>query len=179
MNRKTILQIILAVAIVAIIVRTFFIDSFVVKGDSMAPTILNGDYVFIDKISSRFKDYKRGDILVLKPRSGSGLPAQAGLIIKRLIGLPNERIEIKDNLVRVKESRQEEGRVIPETYLAVPATLAIGISSIKLDPKEYFVLGDNRTSTIDSRELGPIDEWDIKGKVIFILSHKSFSIKIF
>lgn len=173
MNRKTILQIILAVAIVAIIVRTFFIDSFVVKGDSMAPTILSGDYVFIDKISSRFKDYKRGDILVLKPRSGSGL------IIKRLIGLPNERIEIKDNLVRVKESRQEEGRVIPETYLAVPATLAIGISSIKLDPKEYFVLGDNRASTIDSRELGPIDEWDIKGKVIFILSHKSFSIKIF
>ncbi len=173
MNRKTILQIILAVAIVAIIVRTFFIDSFIVKGDSMTPTILSGDYVFIDKISHYFKNYNRGDILVLKPRFGSGL------IIKRLIGLPNERLEIKDNLVRIKESRQEEGRVISELYLALPATLAIGISSIKLDPKEYFVLGDNRASTIDSRELGPIDEWDIKGRVIFILSHKSFSIKIF
>jgi signal peptidase I len=171
---RQIFQILLAVGITALILRLFFIDSFIVKGDSMAPAILSGDYVFIDKISRYFKNFGRQDIIIVKPRTGT-----SENIIKRIIGLPGERVEIADNKVFIKNSRQDAGNVLSENYLDLVATPAIGITIIQLDPKEYFILGDNRYISIDSRELGPIDEWNIKGRVFLLFRSKSFSIKIF
>ncbi len=139
----------------------------------MAPTILNGDYIFIDKISHYFKNFSREDIIVVNPRS------DVGRIIKRIIGLPGERVEIANDKVWIKSDRKDTGNAISETYLNLPATPAIGLSTIQLDPKEYFILGDNRYVSIDSRELGPVDEWDIEGRVFFVFRLRSLFVKIF
>ncbi len=179
LNIKQIFQVFLTIAITVVIIRTFFIDSFIVKGDSMAPTILSGDYVFVDKFSRHFMAFKREDIIVVKPRSVSSR------IIKRIIGLPEERIEIMGNKILVKNGRQDQGKTLSEEYLnllALPAGLAtstIGLDRIQLDLKEYFVLGDNRYVSIDSRELGPVDEWNIEGRVFLVLKSKYFYLSFF
>lgn len=165
---KQIVRLALVIAITVIIARTFFVDTFIVKGDSMAPTILDGDYVFVDKFSRYFKDFRRGDIIVVKPR------LEKVRIIKRIIGLPEERVEIAENKVWIKDNRQDPGAVLSELYLNLAATPSIGINTIQLDTKEYFVLGDNRYASIDSRELGPVDEWNIEGRVFLVLKSKFF-----
>ncbi len=170
---RQILEVLLAIGITVLVLRTFAVDSFVVKGDSMSPTVLNGDWVFVDRISYRFRDPVRQDIIVVKPR------VQEAKIIKRIIGLPGERIEIADGKVQIKNDRQDVGKILQEAYLNLPATPTIGINSINLDPKEYFVLGDNRYASIDSRELGPIDTWNINGRVFLIFRPSSLSLKIF
>lgn len=180
---RQILELLFAIGITVLVLRTFAVDSFVVKGDSMSPTVLSGDWVFVDKISYRFRDPGREDIIVVKPRT------QSSRIIKRIIGLPGERIEIADSKVQIKNDRQDAGKILQEAYLNLPAstnvslggpaTPTIGINSINLDPKEYFVLGDNRYASIDSRELGPIDAWSIGGRVFLIFRPSSLSLKIF
>lgn len=154
------------------VLRTFFIDSFIVKGDSMAPTILNGDYAFVDKISYRFKKPNRENIIVVKPRQYSNS------IIKRIIGLPGERIEItEEGQIVIKNDRQDKGIILSETYLNLLASPAVELRTIQLDPKEYFVIGDNRYISADSRELGPMDEWDIEGRVFLVVRLRPLSIK--
>ncbi len=170
---RQIIQILLVVGITVLAIRLFFIDSFIVKGDSMAPAVLDNDYVFVDKISRYFRSFKRGDIIVVKTRS------LGNQVIKRIIGLPEERVEIAENQVWIKNNRQDPGEILFETYISGLATPSIGLNMIQLDPKEYFILGDNRYASIDSRELGPVDEWSIKGRVFLVLSIKSLSIKIF
>ncbi len=168
LNIKQIFQVLLTIVITVVIIRTFFIDSFVVKGDSMAPTILSGDYVFVDKFSKYLKSFRRGDIIVVKPRS------ENLKIIKRIVGLPDERVEIAENKVWIKNDRKDIGAVLSEIYLNLQATPSIGIGAIHLDIKEYFVLGDNRYASIDSRELGPVDEWNIEGRVFIVLKSRFF-----
>jgi len=180
---RQIFYIIFAVMVTGLFLRMFIVDSFIVKGDSMAPTILKGDYVFIDRISYLFKksDYifNRQDIVVAKSRQ------QVGRIIKRIIGLPGERLEISNNgSISIKKDRKDEGKMLTEDYLHNIANIAViiptvGLNTIKLDPKEYFVLGDNRYFSADSRELGPINEWDIEGRVFLIFRSKPFSFKFF
>ncbi len=170
---RQLLQLVLAIGITVFVLRTFFMDNFIVKGDSMAPTIMDGDWVFVDRFSRHLEDFKRGDVIVVKPRT------ESIKIIKRIIGLSGERVEIADNQVKIKNDRLDAGIILSESYLNFPDTPAIGLTMIHLDPKEYFILGDNRYISIDSRELGPVDEWSIKGKVFFVFSPKSFSFKIF
>lgn len=169
---RQILEALLAIGITVLILRTFIIDSFTVKGDSMSPTILSGDWVFVDRISYRFRNPGREDVIVVKPRT------EEAKIIKRVIGLPGERIEIAGGKIQIKSDRQDEGKTLQESYLNLPDTPAIGITSINLDPKEYFVMGDNRYVSIDSRELGPVDDWSIKGRVFLIFRPRSLSLKI-
>jgi len=170
---RQIFYIIFAVMVTGLFLRMFIVDSFIVKGDSMAPTILSGDYVFVDKISHHFKNFSRKDIIVGNPRSN------VARIIKRIIGLPGERVEITNDKVWIKSDRKDVGDTLSEEYLNLPAAPAIGLSTIQLDPKEYFILGDNRYVSIDSRELGPVDEWDIEGRVFFIFRLRSLFVNIF
>lgn len=170
---KQLLQILLAVGIAAVILRTFVIDSFIAEGDSMAPTILSGDYIFIDKISHHFKNFSHKDIIVVNPRS------DVTRIIKRIIGLPGERVEIKNDKVWIKSDRRDAGNAISETYLNFPDTPVIGLSTIQLDPKEYFVMGDNRENSIDSRELGAVNKWDIKGRVFLVFRFWPLYFRLF
>lgn len=157
-------QLLLVVIITGVFLRMFVIDSFIVKGNSMAPLILENDYVFVNKFAYAFgNEPGRNDIIVSKFRT------ENPNAIKRVIGLPRERVEISPEKIVVKNNRDDEGVILPEDmYLALANFPLNGTTTVFLDPKEYFILGDNRMVSTDSRELGPVDKWDIAGKVVLV-----------
>ncbi len=169
MTTKTKIASVLLIAFICtLFIRVFVLEGFIVNGDSMMPTINSGDYVFINKLAYWGREPARGDIIVAIPRT---FPNK---VIKRIIGLPGERFHIENNKVVISEDRTDPGVILTEIYLASSTTPAVGTTLIQLDPEEYFALGDNREVSIDSRELGPLDKWDIKGKVLGVFRFKDF-----
>ncbi len=155
---------IVAISLAIIIpIRYYLIQPFYVKGASMEPNFYDHEYLIINEISYRFDDPARGDIIVFKyPKN----PQE--YFIKRVIGLPNEKVQIKDGQVIVYNKEYPEGAIMEETYLEENTkTYSANDDIIKLDDNEYFVLGDNRTSSKDSRSFGPVDRSFIVGKVMF------------
>lgn len=166
---KTKVKSVLFIAFIsALLLRLFVLEGFVVRGDSMSPTVLSGDYVFINKLAYLNKEPARGDIVVSVPRG------QSFKVIKRIVVLPGERFSIEGGQVVIRTQRTDEGKVLEENYLRDDIESPEGITQLKLDPQEYFVLGDNSTVSIDSRELGFLDKWHIKGKVFGIFRLSSF-----
>ncbi|MDO8589657.1 MAG: signal peptidase I [bacterium] len=166
--KTKILSVFLVAFALALLVRLFALEGFIVNGDSMSPTILSGDYVFINKLAYLYKDPKRGDIVVAIPRG------ESFKVIKRIIVLPGERFSIEEDQVVIRTNRLDPGITLEEDYLIDDLELLIGVTQSKLDPEEYFILGDNRDVSIDSRELGFIDRWHIKGRAFGIFRLKSF-----
>ncbi|MFI3172013.1 MAG: signal peptidase I [Eubacteriales bacterium] len=149
------------VYIFAVICITYLVITFVgqrtrVSGESMAPTLHSGDNLIVDKISYRFSDPERYDIIVFPYQYQEGI-----YYIKRIIGLPGETVLIQDGKVYIN------GEELGETYGAELMDSA-GIASvpIELGENEYFVLGDNRNNSSDSREasVGVLSGDDIMGK---------------
>jgi signal peptidase I len=144
-------------------VRYYLIQPFYVKGASMEPTFHDHEYLIIDEISYRLTPPARGQVIVFRyPRD----PQE--YFIKRVIGLPGEEVQIKDGRVIIFNGRHPDGLVINEDYL--PADLATYDQSearLALGPDEYFVLGDNRGASKDSRNFGPVNDNFITGKVLF------------
>ncbi len=171
--KSKLFSVVVVAFICAVVVRTFFIEGLIVIGDSMEPTIHSGDYVFINKIAYLANKPERSDLVVAISRN----PKHK--IIKRIIGMPGERFAIEQGKVVIRATRVEEGTKLEETYLTGTSTPLTGITLITLDPMEYFALGDNRAVSIDSRELGPIDIWDIKGRVIGAFNLKTFKFRLF
>ena len=171
---KTVWQVILVVFILAVLTRLFIFDTFIVRGDSMAPSILPGDYILINKYTYRSHEPARGDIVVASPNDLNGAH-----LIKRIIAIPGETIDISKDQVVIRFSREDAGDVLQEPYIANIGMPEIGINHTNVDPFEYFVMGDNRYASIDSRELGSINSWDIKGKVILTFRWRSFQFKAF
>lgn len=168
-----IVSVVVVVLIVVAIIRTFVFETFFVQGDSMAPTILSGQLVFVNKLAYLWSEPKRTDIVVAIPR------VYPGRVIKRVIGLPGEWFSIENERIVIKNSRTDEGVNLDENYLSLPNTPEVGITKRNIDPKEYFALGDNRAVSIDSRELGPIDLWSIKGKVFGSFDFRTLQFKGF
>ncbi|HMB25929.1 MAG TPA: signal peptidase I [Patescibacteria group bacterium] len=140
-------------------VRYFLIQPFYVKGASMEPSFYDHEYLIIDEISYRFDDPERGDIIVFKfPKD----PSQ--FYIKRVIGLPGETVEIKDNHVYI--TKGEKRFILDESYLA-ENTRTTRSKKWTLGKGEYYVLGDNREHSSDSRSFGPVYRDLIVGKVWF------------
>lgn len=144
---------IILVILIALIVRTFIVSPFVVSGDAMVPTYPNGTYLIANELSHNFT---RGDVVVLREHGAS---AQA-FLIKRVVGLPEESVEIHGGRVSVNGSALHESYASGST---TPDSITI------LGSNEYFVLGDNRASSTDSRAFGPILKSDIIGKIILNL----------
>lgn len=158
----------------AVLLRTFVLEGFIVVGDSMEPTIHSGDYVFINKLAFIWSEPQRGDIIIASPRD---MARQK--VIKRIIGLPGDRFSIEEGAVVIRVERLEEGTRLEEGYLTGTSTPLVGTTRINLDPQEYFALGDNRAVSIDSRELGPIDSWQIKGRAFGAFSLTNFKYRGF
>ncbi len=171
--KSKIIAVVIVAFIGAVILRTLVVEGFIVRGDSMHPAIESGDYVFVNKLAYLFNEPKRGDVVVAVPRE---LPKK---ILKRIIGLPGERFQIAGGVIVLRDERTDSGQILMETYLDNPSILTEGTTTIVLDPEEYYALGDNREISIDSRELGLIDKWDIKGKVFGVFSLSRFSYKSF
>lgn len=148
----------LAMAIV-IPVKAFVFQPFFIKFSSMEPNYHEGDYLIVDELSYRFREPVRGEVIVFRYPLN-----QKELFIKRIVGLPGETIVIKDGKVYLSQDNQE--KLLEEPYLP-DNTYTPGKVFITLKSDEYFVLGDNRAHSSDSRMWGPIKRKDIVGRVLF------------
>lgn len=150
-------KIVIIAAVIVIPIRYFLFQPFFVRGESMDPNFENGDYLIIDEISYRFKNVQRGEVIVFKYPLN---PSQR--FIKRVIGLPGETVEVKQGKVIIYN---DQGTYIldEEEYLSDLSTS--GDMTIVLGEEEYFVLGDNREFSFDSRRFGPLPEDNIIGRV--------------
>lgn len=148
--------IIISLAII-IPVRYFLIQPFFVRGASMEPNFYDGEYLIVDEFSYRLGEPGRGDVIIFKyPKD----PSQ--YYIKRIIGLPSETVEIKDGQVIIYNLQNPQGLALDERTYEPQKTLAD--LSITLKEDEYFVLGDNRSASSDSRRWGPLPENHIIGR---------------
>jgi len=157
-------MVVIAVALlVAFVVRTFVIAHFVVEGESMFSTLDTNDRVFVNKLSYRLHDPNRGDVVVLHQITG----ASERDLIKRVIGLPGETVEMRNCAVLI------DGRVLNEPYLdpAVVTPTDCG-GDYLLDgvvPDDHvFVMGDNRGGSQDSRVIGTINDDDLIGRAFVV-----------
>jgi signal peptidase I len=143
-------------------IRYYIIQPFYVKGASMEPNFYDHEYLIIDEISYRFNEPKRGDIIVFKyPRD----PKE--YFIKRIIGLPGEQVEFKDGTIIIYNQENPDGFVLPEAYLSTELkTYASNEEKISVGENEYFVLGDNRNASKDSRSFGAVNRSFVIGKVL-------------
>lgn len=148
----------MAVAII-IPVRYFLFQPFVVTGDSMRPNFHDGNYLIIDELTYRFRLPARGEVVVMRfPKD----PSQ--FFIKRIVALPSEHIIIRDGRVTIYNTEHTAGLVLNESYLPTN-NITYGNIDRVLAKDEYFVLGDNRLSSSDSRVWGVLPREDIVGRV--------------
>jgi len=150
--------VIISLAII-IPIRYFLIQPFYVKGASMEPNFQDHQYLIINEISYRFSDPQRGDIVVFRyPKD----PRQ--FFIKRIIGLPGETVKVKDGKVYIFNDDYPEGVAINE-QLYLENSVTAGNKEVALGEEEFFVLGDNRSASLDSRSFGVVPRRLIIGKV--------------
>lgn len=152
-------KIVIIALLIVVPIRYFIFQPFFVRGQSMEPNFENGDYLIIDEISYRLREPQRGEVVVFKY---PGNPSQR--YIKRIVGLPGEIVEIKDGKVVI--FNQGESQILDESDYLPPDTFTSGEIKIALAENEYFVLGDNRYASADSRRWGPLSREDIVGRVI-------------
>ncbi len=151
-----------AVSLAIIIpVRYFLIQPFYVKGASMEPSFFDHEYLIIDELSYRFTDPSRGDIVVFRYPMD---PKQ--YFIKRVIGLPGETVEVTETEVKIYNDQHPNGLALDEgSYLDEGGVSSPTRRTLTLKTGEYFVMGDNRGSSLDSRYFGAIQRTDIVGRV--------------
>lgn len=139
------------------LVRYFLFKPFYVKGQSMEPTFLEHEYLIVDEISYRFREPERGEVVVFRSPVTDN-----EYYIKRVIGLPGERVSVQNNKVVVYNDAYPQGIVVSEeAYLVEPTP---GNVTVTLEADEYFVLGDNRDASFDSRRFGAVSRNNIVGR---------------
>lgn len=154
-----IIKVVIISAAIVVPIRYFLIQPFYVSGASMQPQFFNGEYLIIDEITYRAEMPKRGDVIVFKyPKD----PSQ--FYIKRVIGLPGEIIEIKNGQVVIYNGENPIGKVLEEPYLRA-GEVTRGDIYQELGENQYYVLGDNRQASSDSRMWGTVDKKYIIGRV--------------
>jgi len=155
-----ILKIVIISLLIVVPIRYFLFQPFFVKGQSMEPNFENSDYLIIDEISYRFGSPQRGEVVVFKyPQN----PFQR--YIKRIVGLPGETVEIEDGKVII--FNQVGSQILDESDYLPASCQTPGDVRVSLNEDEYFVLGDNRVSSADSRSWGPLPKENIIGRVLF------------
>lgn len=151
-------KIALVALVIVLPIRYFLFQPFIVKGESMSPNFESGDYLIVDEISYRFSEPQRGDVIVFNyPKNTSQR------FIKRIIGLPGETINISGGQVRLVEG---ENKIILEEDYLHGSLKTQGSVNLTLGEDEYFVLGDNREYSFDSRAWGVVPKKDIIGRAL-------------
>ncbi len=159
-SKELLLLIVLAIVIV-LPIRIFLAQPFVVEGESMYPTFKNLDYLIVDELTYRFAEPKRGDVIVFR------YPGDLKVFyIKRIIGLPGETVSIKHGAVTIKKP---DGSTIALTEPYVASEDATYNGDTPLSAGQYFVMGDNRPRSSDSRVWGVLPKEDIAGRAFLRL----------
>ena len=148
---KEILSYVIIIFIV-LLIKWYIVSPINVVGKSMEPTLEDKDMMLLDEISYRFEDIKRFDIVVVKSKDG--------LIIKRVIGLPGEKISCKDGVIYINNKKLTEN--FKHSYTD-------DFDEVKLGKDEYYILGDNRINSMDSRAYGSFKRKYIRGKTHIVL----------
>ena len=153
-------------AIIALIIvlpiKWFIITPFLVSGASMEDTFYHNDYLIVDRVSYRFENPARGDVIIFRyPRDPSKY------FIKRVIGLPGETIKIDGSQVIITNTEHPEGLILDEPNAQI--TRQMGSLTQELGAEEYFVMGDNRDASSDSRVWGTLEESKIIGRALLRL----------
>jgi signal peptidase I len=153
-------RVVIVAFVIMLAFRLFIAEPFIVSGSSMVPTFHNREYLIINKIGYRLHTPERGDVIVFKyPRDTTQY------FIKRVIGLPGEKIRITEGHVVIYNAQYPDGHVLAEPYLPNQSVTFGAESTVTLGSDEYYVLGDNRQASSDSRVWGILPKNDIVGKV--------------
>lgn len=154
-----VIKIAILAGVTIFLVRYFLFKPFYVRGQSMEPNFYEKEYLIVDELTYRFRQPERGEVVVFQS------PTEPGeYYLKRVIGLPGERVRVEDNKVILYNEAHPQGTLVDETYLN---QVTLGNITVTLGADQYFVLGDNRAESYDSRRFGPVDTQAIVGRAIF------------
>lgn len=157
---------VLSAAAVAILLRLFVLSMARIKGSSMLPTLRNGNWAFVWRLPYLFGRPRRGDVVIchFPGRRLKRLPFLPQSFVKRVMGLPGETLEFVEGILYV------DGQPLEEPFLSPAHTRYLrSRPPITLGPDEYYVLGDNRDASNDSRRVGPLKRRAIVGRVVCCL----------
>jgi signal peptidase I len=161
------LQGIVVVLAILVMVYLFIMSPQEINGASMEPNFHNGEYILTNKIAYKLRSPARGDVVIFKSPRNKEID-----YIKRVIGLPGDSVSIKNNALYVNDQKVDEPYLAPGVTIFGGSFLAEG-QSVVVPPGQYFVVGDNRPHSSDSREFGPIAKEDFIG--VAILRYWPFS----
>lgn len=147
--------------IIVVPIRVFIAEPFIVSGSSMFPTFENGDYLIVDKLSYEIGSPKRDDVVVFRYPNDT-----TKFFIKRIIGLPNETVDIKGSDVTITNAEHPEGFKLSQPFVENKAN---NETHVQLKSDEYFVMGDNRSASSDSRYWGPVKKNLLTGRAFLRL----------
>lgn len=153
------IKVFLIAVVIIVPVRYFLVQPFFVRGASMEPTFEDGEYLIIDELSYRFREPRRGEVVVFRfPED----PSQ--FFIKRIIGVPGDTVTVAGGRVQLQNTQYQQGVLLDESAYLTDDTRTGGQVTTTLDADEYFVLGDNRAASSDSRYWGVLGRKNIIGR---------------
>lgn len=154
----SLLSFILIVIAIVVPVRIFIAKPFIVSGTSMSPTFESWHYLIIDQVTYQLREPERGEVIVMKyPLDTSRY------FIKRIIGLPGDTVIINGSGITIKNAENKDGVLLSEPYVA-DINKSENHLITELGPDEYYVMGDNRGASADSRYWGTLPKKDIVGR---------------
>ncbi|OGF78491.1 signal peptidase I [Candidatus Giovannonibacteria bacterium RIFCSPHIGHO2_02_43_13] len=153
------IKVVIISLLIVIPIRTWIAQPFIVEGASMVPNFHDGEYLIIDEISYALNPPKRGEVIIFRyPLNPSEY------FIKRIIGLPGETVTIRNGIITIKQQSSDQAFVLGEPY--IPNGFRTGPDeTVELAADQYFVMGDNREASSDSRVWGPLPKGNITGRV--------------
>lgn len=168
-----IVKMFLLALVIIVPIRMFLLQPFIVRGASMEPNFHGSDYLIVNEFGYKYvelfggkfkvepkKEFKRQEVIVFKAPT-----KKKDFYIKRIIGLPGETIEINNGVVKIYNIKTPTGEILDESSYLPKGRVTSGNMRISLKENQYFVLGDNRGASSDSRSFGPISKNSVVGKV--------------
>lgn len=151
----------LLAVIIVIPIRMFVAQPFIVSGSSMVPTFIDGDYLIVDELSYRLGEPERGDVVIFRYPNDT-----KKFFIKRIIGLPNDTIDVRGSEITITNEKHKNGFKLEQPYVKNSSENDI---HLELKSDQYYVMGDNRTASSDSRYWGPVPKNLLVGKAFLRL----------
>ena len=152
-----VLEVVIVAVATVFLIRTFLMQPFLVSGASMEPSFSSGNYLIIDELTYRFREPRRGEVVVFRSLQNSST-----YYIKRIVGLPGDKVVISGGAVTLYNKEKPNGLRLNESYLP-PGLKTSGNFAVEVRSGEYFLLGDNRNYSYDSRQWGKLPQKNIIG----------------